>query len=428
MATTGSSSSFATDLPRPTADVVVGLTTSDHAGDAGQLAKAVRAAFDRQPESIRWHLLVANLVPDATAVDSVRAELGTSAEVSAVNVGHPAHHSLVMPYHGLPGRARAVHAIFAEARARQAAACLVLDARSATGSPETIARLLEPLRTRAVQFVAPAYPRHPFNGALVHAIVYPLFRALYGARLRWPIGTDYSASADFMDAVLPHPIWDSERGQLGIDLWLCTTAVCGGLRVGEALVERREFFERHELSLSTALAQIVGWLFEDMGTRAAVWQRIRGSTDVVRVGEALRLPPAPKIDPAELVESFRRGHRELQEVWAEVLPPLATLQWRRLASAPFETFRVEDALWARTLYDFAMGHRLRVIARDHLLRSLVPLYLAWLASFVRETRHAPTEEGERRIEQLCLVFETEKPYLISQWRWPERFKPVKFRR
>jgi hypothetical protein len=69
-----------------------------------------------------------------------------------------------------------------------------------------------------------------------------------------------------------------------------------------------------------------------------------------------------------------------------------------------------------------------VIARDHLLRSLVPLYLAWLASFVREVRGAPPEEAERRLEQLCLAFEGEKPYLISQWRWPERFKPLKFRR
>ena len=111
-----------------------------------------------------------------------------------------------------------------------------------------------------------------------------------------------------------------------------------------------------------------------------------------------------------------------------MLPPLATLQWRRLAGAGLDEFRVEDALWARTLYDFAMGHRLRVIARDHLLRSLAPLYLAWLASFVLELRHATPEAAEARIERLCLAFEAEKPYLISMWRWPERFRPVKIRR
>jgi len=140
------------------------------------------------------------------------------------------------------------------------------------------------------------------------------------------------------------------------------------------------------------------------------------------------VPEAPQVDVATLADSFRLGYRQLQDVWAEVLPPLAILQWRRLAAAPLDSFRVDDALWARTIYDFAMGYRLRVIARDHLLRSLTPLYLAWLASFILEARYVPLEQAEARIERLCLAFEAEKPYLISQWRWPERFKPVKLRR
>ena len=139
-------------------------------------------------------------------------------------------------------------------------------------------------------------------------------------------------------------------------------------------------------------------------------------------------PDPPEVDAGALAESFRLGYRELQNVWAEVLPPLAILQWRRVAALPAETFRVDDALWARTVYDFAMGHRLRVMARDALLRSLTPLYLGWLASFVLELRHLPAAEADARIERLCIVFEAEKPYLISQWRWPERFKPVKLRR
>ncbi len=410
-------------------DVVVGLTTYDDSAIAGESAHAIRTAFERCPGSIAWHLLVAHEGSDAAAtLDRIRAEVATSAEVTAVRVAHTAHDALVVPFHGLPGRARVLHAIFKEARAREASACLVLDARSARRGGVPIERLLDALRAEALQFVAPVYARHPFSGAVVHGIVYPLFRALYGVRLRWPIGTDLGASADFIDRVLGDSIWDSDRGQSGIDLWLCATAVSQGVRVGEALIERMESLERHDLDLSTVIAQIVGGLFDDMATRAAVWQRIRGSTAVTRLGEPVSLPAAPNVDPSALADSFRLGHRELHDVWAEVLPPLATLQWRRLADTPIDAFRVEDPLWARTLYDFAMGHRLRVIARDHLLRSLVPLYLAWLASFVREMRGAPPEEAERRLEQLCLAFEGEKPYLISQWRWPERFKPLKFRR
>jgi hypothetical protein len=103
------------------------------------------------------------------------------------------------------------------------------------------------------------------------------------------------------------------------------------------------------------------------------------------------------------------------------------LELRKLAAASPESFRMDDRLWARTIYDFALGHRLRVIARDHLLRSLTPLYLGWLASFILAGRNAPESAIEARLERTGQAFEDEKPYLISRWRWPERFRPVRFK-
>jgi hypothetical protein len=256
-----------------------------------------------------------------------------------------------------------------------------------------------------------------------------MFRALYGARLRSPMAAEFACSRRFIEAALSHQVWESDGAQLGIDLWLAATAVSGGFRVAQAAFGPKPADERSELDLSTTIAQVFGFLFSDMERRGQVWHRITGSRPVARFGHAPQTElEQPDVDVERLVESFRLGYRELQDVWAEVLPPLATLQWRRLAGARLEEFRVEDTLWARTVFDFAMGHRLRVIARDHLLRSLAPLYLAWLASFVLELRHATTEAAEDRIERLCLAFEAEKPYLISMWRWPERFRPVKIRR
>ena len=74
------------------------------------------------------------------------------------------------------------------------------------------------------------------------------------------------------------------------------------------------------------------------------------------------------------------------------------------------------------VYDFALGYSLRVLPRDHLLRSLTPLYSGWLASFTREMQHASLDEVEARVERLCLGFEAEKRHLIAGWRWPERVR------
>ena len=62
-----------------------------------------------------------------------------------------------------------------------------------------------------------------------------------------------------------------------------------------------------------------------------------------------------------------------------------------------------------------------MINRDHLLRSFVPLYLAWVASWVLQA--ADELAAVERQEQLGAAFERQKPYLLSRWRWPDRFSP-----
>lgn len=105
-----------------------------------------------------------------------------------------------------------------------------------------------------------------------------------------------------------------------------------------------------------------------------------------------------------------------------MLPPRTIVDLKRLVDGPAAQFSLDDELWARVVYDFALGHRLRVLARDHLLRSLVPLYSGWLASFILQVRDLGAEAAEQRIERVAAAFEAQKPYLISRWRWPERLR------
>ncbi len=61
---------------------------------------------------------------------------------------------------------------------------------------------------------------------------------------------------------------------------------------------------------------------------------------------------------------------------------------------------MEDELWTRVVMDFACAHKHQRVARNHLLKSLTPLYLARVASFVTETRHLVSSEVEERIERV----------------------------
>ena len=46
--------------------------------------------------------------------------------------------------------------------------------------------------------------------------------------------------------------------------------------------------------------------------------------------------------------------------------------------------------------------------------------------FVLAGRDAPESAIDACLERTGQAFEDEKPYLISRWRWPERFRPVRF--
>jgi hypothetical protein len=332
---------------------------------------------------------------------------------------------LERPYHRIPGKARALQAIMTSAKAVAARACVVLDAGIESITPRWLASLTGPVLAHDFDLVSPYYRRHPYEGALTKGIVYPLFRALYGVRLRQPAAGEFVCSSRLLDHFLEDDIWDRDGAQVGIDLWLAGSAVSGDFRIGEAALGIRRYRTKPDeaLDLGTTLTQVVGALFADLEAHPDRWQRVRGSVAVQQSGESARVPVEPvALDHDTLIESFRLGYRELRDIWTWVLPPRSIIDLRRLMDASPASFRLDDELWARIVYDFALGYRLRVLARDHLLRSLVPLYLAWLASFVIEVRDRGDDDVEQRLERLASAFEAQKPYLISKWRWPERLR------
>jgi hypothetical protein len=177
-------------------------------------------------------------------------------------------------------------------------------------------------------------------------------------------------------------------------------------------------------NLSSLLAQVLGPVFLDIERNAACWQKPRESVYTPSFGDREAVSEDHSAaDVGRMLELFRLGTRDLLEVWSLILPPTTLLGLRKLSTLPSEQFRMPDELWARTVYDFALGHRLRTINRDHLLRAMTPLYLGWLASYALEMQNATMRAAEQRLEQLCQAFETTKPYLVSRWRWPDRFNP-----
>ncbi len=323
-------------------------------------------------------------------------------------------------------QAGAYEALFALAAAQGASVCAVLHPDLKACVPEAVEALIRPVLNGECDLVMPIYPARRFEGLLNLGILEPLARALYGRRLQTPLAPDFAVSGNFAKA-MQRPTGNHQPGAAPL-LWPGTEAVVRERSMAEAYLPVHHDFSAEGVDLSTILTQILGPLFADTERYAAVWQRVRGSHAVVVHGTPFH--PAGDdhaeehlIDPKPMIETFQLGQRNLQEVWSLVLPPVTLLELKRLGRQTPETFKMPDDLWAKIMYDFVLAHRLRTIGRNHLLGALTPLYLGWVASYVREAGGASESElGERR-ERLQRAFEETKPYLLQRWRWPDRFNP-----
>jgi hypothetical protein len=318
----------------------------------------------------------------------------------------------------------AYQAIFGIGGKLGARACGVIASDLLAVTPQWIDRLVRPVLDLESDFVTPRYARHKWEGLLNRSILSPLSRALYGRQVQNPMGPDCGASARLMQSILgdPHLARRADPAQaLGSML---SAAVRDNLQVAEANLGAPYRPAVDWMNLSTLLAEILGPVFLDLEWNAALWQRVRGSQAVPIHGDPeTAANEGGAVDANRLVDSFQLGAQNLVDIWNIVLPPTNLLEIRRLARVPADRFRMADDLWVSIVYDFALAHRMRTINRDHLLRSFTPLYLGWVASYAMEMETASSPVVEARLERLARAYEAGKPYLVSRWRWPDRFNP-----
>ncbi|HTU32450.1 MAG TPA: hypothetical protein VMF66_01455 [Candidatus Acidoferrum sp.] len=319
--------------------------------------------------------------------------------------------------------AAAYHSVFMAAEQLQTRACCVFSSQIEGTKPAWIGQFAQGLLENEADLVLAHYARHKFEGLLNVSIISPLMRSLYGKRIQNPMGPDLGTSQRLFRPVLTA---EEKNGGGGVHALatLAPSAVCGNLRVREMYCGPRVYRPTDWTNVSSLLSAVLTPVFLEMERNAACWQRVRGSAPVPVAGErAWVSQDSEKLDVQRMVESFQLGNRELQEIWSLVLPPTTLLELRKLLRLTPEEFHMNDALWARIVYDFALAHRLRSISRDHLIRSMTPLYLGWAASYAREVQDAGPLDVEQRNERLAAAYESAKPYLLSRWRWPDRFSP-----
>lgn len=400
------------------AEIIVGIPSFNNAKTIGHVVRAVQAGLAKYFPSYRAVIVNSDGGSSDGTMDVVR---NTSIEdFNAILLHHRVEpiSKIAFPYSGIPGKGSAFRTVFEIARMLDAKACVVVDSDLRSITPEWIELLVKPVLEGGFDYVAPLYHRHKFDGTITNSIVYPLTRALYGKQVRQPIGGDFGFSGKLAQFYLTRDVWESDVARFGIDIWMTTMAIANGFKVAQSFLGAKIHDAKDPgADLGNMLYQVVSATFDLMEDNAGVWMPIRGAEPVTTFGFEYTVGlEHVNVNTARMLDLFREGVKNLREIWLDILGAGDFNEVERLGALADGEFYFPASLWTRVIYDYAIAFHMKKLPKEHLIKSLMPLYVGKTASFILAAQDMEGHEAEAEIEKLCMEFESNKDYLVTSWK------------
>jgi len=388
------------------ADIVVGIPCYNNDSTIVNVLKQVSRGLARHYKSARSVILLS----DGGSTDDTR-EIAREEEIM------PWQEKVIFIYRGVSGKGTALRAIFEAAEKLNVRACAVVDADLRSITPDWVRYLLEPVIEKNYDFVAPNYSRYKYDGTITNNVAYNLTRALYGKRVRQPIGGDFALSRKTIQSYLSHNVWTTDVARFGIDIWMTTQAIANGFKVCQTNLGMKLHDPKDPASsLGPMFRQVVWTLFTLMEQHFSLWKEIRSSESVETFGAQELLEPEPiKVNHELLIQDFTLGFQHFGATWKQIFSPESYATIEKLAGMDAKGFLLPATSWAQILYEVATTFHRWSKDRAKLVDIVSPLYEARVASFINETADMTTAEAERVIEEQAEIFEQEKPYLLQSW-------------
>jgi len=389
------------------ADIVIGVPSFDSSDSIAHVLKTIIKGLEKYYPD-RKALLV---VSDGGSTDDTR-ETAQSVDPESYNI-----ESLVTIYRGIPGKGSGLRAVFEIAAFLKVRAVAVFDSDLLSITPEWVQNLIEPVM-EGYDYVAPEYRRYKLDGTITNTIAYNLTRALYGQKIRQPIGGDFGISPALIKHYLSQDVWETDVAKFGIDIWMTTTAIVGGFRICQARLGAKIHGHKDpSADLGPMFRQVVGSTFQLMEQFRDFWINVKDSRDVPSMGKAVGQDAPPfEIDQANLIEYFKIGWTNFGAVWKNIIEEQDLQIIRDLAMAEVsDGFFLPMETWVRIVYRYACFFHQTSRQRIKIIDTMIPLYYARVASLVNELKDKDQQAAEAHFESQAQIFERLKGYLADLW-------------
>jgi hypothetical protein len=317
----------------------------------------------------------------------------------------------------VPGKGTSLRCIFEAALLLEAKACVVMDSDLRSVTPDWVKALASPVLEQGIDFVSPFYIRHKYDATITNNVARALTQALYGRRLKQPIGGDFGLSPKLLQALTKEDVWETDVARFGVDIWMTTHAICGGFKIAETPLGAKIHDPKDPgASLGPMFRQVVGTMFRMMKNHESFWKGLSRSESVPLLGDVPSVEPEPvEISVESLKARFALGLEHFGPVWTRVLGATRFDELTAIAKVDAAKLEFPVDLWVTTVYDFAVAYAKWQGDRDQLVDMLVPIYLGRVAGFVNQSRDLSTADAEKIFDAQAQRFEELKPYLLEKW-------------
>jgi len=390
-----------------TGDILVGIPCYNNEKTITHVIQMVTHGLNKYLKSTKNIVFIA----DGGSTDDTR-EVAKEFEIK------PWQEKIVSIYRGPAGKGSAVRSILETAARLEVKACAIVDSDIRSITSDWIKYLIEPILERGYHFVAPVYSRHKYDGTITNNIVYNLTRALYGKRIRQPIGGDFAFSKEVVAFYISHPpLWETEVARFGIDIWMTTQAITHQFKVCQANLGVKIHDAKDPADhLGPMFRQVIWTLFSLMEENEEYWTKVKGSVSVQTFGFDKFMEPEPiNINIDNLVYKFKMGFKQFGAFWKDVLDPASYKAVKEAFRVDKKEFRLPVETWVKILYELAATFHYWPLNREKLVDLMTPLYHGRVASFIRETWDMDSQEAEQLVEKQAQAFEDQKEYLIKIW-------------
>lgn len=413
------------------ADILVGIPSYNTENTIGHVIKAVRLGLTKYFPKIKSIIVNSDCGSADNTRKIARNNLTDYKEFGSILIAHEMHpymrslhtpiSEMVTSFRGIPGKGKAFRRIFEIAHELKVKAVVVVDSDLRSITPEWIQLLAGPILFKNFDYVTPLYSRHKYDGTITNSIIYPLTRALYGIRVRQPIGGEFGFSAKVLSHYVGRDIWDTDVAYYGIDIWMTSVALANGFKVCQSFLGAKIHNPKSVATLPPMFKQVMGTIFSLIEENHDKWKKIKGSKDLPTFGfQARVIPEEAHQDFNDLFHRFQKGAEKRNLVWQEILKRENYQALKKVISLPKKSLDFPAELWVKIIYDYVLFyHRFKHIFMEmslpSVLESMIPLYFGFTASFVLKTKKMNNQEAEQEIEKICLEFEKLKPYLVENW-------------